>query len=114
MEFAVEKFVNVQRITCAVVTGVFLVYSKFLLASVDLMTDTLQKSDLQEKNCMELRFMRNEIYARHGRKFRDPELKEYYNDQPWYRPQHEPGSFPNKLLTNVQKNNIQIIIEKET
>ena len=32
----------------------------------------------------QLRVLRNSIYARHGRKFKDASLRQYFNSQPWY------------------------------
>ena len=34
----------------------------------------------------ELRLLRNEIYARHGRQFQAPWLSQYFYSQPWYQP----------------------------
>ena len=45
----------------------------------------------------DLRLMRNEILARHGWVFRNVELKEYFQRQPWYRPR---GSLKNLVATN--------------
>jgi len=35
--------------------------------------------------------MRNTIYARAGREFKDPELRAYFSKQPWYRPTATPA-----------------------
>ena len=55
---------------------------------------------------MELRIMRNEIYARHGRKFYDRDLSAYFHDQPWYDPRYERSEFPDELITDLQTKNI--------
>lgn len=33
--------------------------------------------------------MRNEIFARHGHRFADQELRDYFFQRPWYRPGRE-------------------------
>ncbi len=42
-------------------------------------------------NLYELRLLRNEIYARHGARFRTGWLQDYFNDQPWYQPRLASG-----------------------
>ena len=39
--------------------------------------------DVKGMNAEMLRIARNEIFARHGRKFNDKELQEYFNKQSW-------------------------------
>lgn len=59
----------------------------------------------------ELRLLRNEVYARHGRIFGTPWLQQYFDMQPWYRP-HEEGKEPSELST-VEKQNIDTIVAYE-
>ena len=40
--------------------------------------------DLVSLDQGQLRVLRNSIYARHGRKFKDASLRQYFNSQPWY------------------------------
>jgi serine/threonine-protein kinase len=42
--------------------------------------------DLAGKSKWDLDLMRNEIYARHGRVFKRRDLQDYFDRQPWYRP----------------------------
>lgn len=44
----------------------------------------LTENDLKGKSALELRLGRNEIYARHGRKFNDLSLQAYFNGCSWY------------------------------
>lgn len=48
------------------------------------------QTDLAGKTAFELNIMRNTIFARHGRRFRSPELQSYLNSQSWYRPRYSP------------------------
>ena len=34
----------------------------------------------------QVRVLKNSIYARHGRRFQDSQLRSYFNSQSWYRP----------------------------
>jgi len=46
----------------------------------------LSRADLAGLTRQQLRIARNEIYARRGRRFRDPALREYFSRFGWYRP----------------------------
>ena len=62
----------------------------------------LQDSDLENYTAWELTLMRNEIFARHGRAFRDAELNAYFRQRPWYRPD---SGYSDARLSPVQKRN---------
>ncbi|MEW6734104.1 MAG: protein kinase [Acidobacteriota bacterium] len=51
--------------------------------------ELLNSSDIADLTKPELRRLRNAVYARHGRTFKTPELQEYFNRQPWYRPRYD-------------------------
>jgi serine/threonine-protein kinase len=75
------------------------------------MVRRLTLSDLRGKSYSELDLIRNEIFARHGRRFQRPELQAYFERQPWYTPQYSPEEFPDALLTPIQMRNAQFILE---
>ena len=54
----------------------------------------------------DLRVLRNEIYARHGRIFRDPELQKYFVAQAWYTPNPD---FKDEMLSEVESENLKKI-----
>ena len=54
----------------------------------------------------ELRIMRNEIFARHGYKFKTIEMRRYFESQPWYVPRFDDV---NKHLTELERLNIKLI-----
>ncbi len=58
----------------------------------------------------DLRVLRNEIYARHGRVFKDKELQKYFAAQPWYQPNPE---FKDEMLSENESKNLAIIAEVE-
>jgi YARHG domain-containing protein len=59
----------------------------------------------------ELRLLRNEIYARHGRIFRTGWLQQYFGSQPWYDPTEE---FKDEELSGSDKQNVELIVAYET
>ncbi len=59
----------------------------------------------------ELRLLRNEVYARHGRGFQSPWLSQYFFSQPWYQPS---DSFKDEDLTGANKQNVETIVAYET
>ena len=68
------------------------------------------KADLQGKSCDQLDLMRNEVYARHGSKFTREDLRNYFMQQPWYRPEIDrDDSFEDRYFTETQKKNVEII-----
>lgn len=46
----------------------------------------LTENDLKGKTAWELKVGRNEIYARHGRQFKEKALQDYFNSCAWYKP----------------------------
>lgn len=57
----------------------------------------------------ELMLARNEIYARHGRKFNDPEIQAYFDSKSWYHGYIEPEDFPDGVLNEYEEANIELI-----
>ncbi len=66
--------------------------------------------ELQGKSKAELRVMRNEVYARHGRVFQSADLHDYFAQKPWYS--QNPG-YSDSMLSGVDKENIRILQEAE-
>ncbi len=58
----------------------------------------------------ELRLLRNEVYARHGRQFQAPWLSQYFFSQPWYQPDE---NFKDEELTGSDKTNVETIVAYE-
>ena len=59
------------------------------------------------------RIARNEIYARHGRRFRDSSLQSYFNNCSWYSGTIAPDSFNESVLNAYEKANVQTIKKYE-
>ncbi len=58
----------------------------------------------------ELRLLRNEVYARHGRQFQAPWLAQYFFSQPWYTPDE---NFKDEQLSGADKQNVETIVAYE-
>ena len=65
---------------------------------------------LQGLSLHELRLLRNEIYARHGRMFRAEWLQQYFFFQPWYNPDE---NFKDETLSGTDKLNVETIVKHE-
>lgn len=59
----------------------------------------------------QLRVLRNSIYARHGRIFKDASLRSYFNSQPWYNGWR--SEVPASELNKFEKYNISFIQKYE-
>jgi hypothetical protein len=58
----------------------------------------------------ELRLLRNEVYARHGRQFQAPWLSQYFFNQEWYQPSE---TFKDEDLSGPDKQNVETIVAYE-
>lgn len=75
--------------------------------------ELLTEDDLKGLSAEECARARNEIYARHGRKFKDKELQEYFESKDWYEGTIEPDDFKESTLSEVEKENAKIISDYE-
>jgi hypothetical protein len=58
----------------------------------------------------ELRLLRNEIYARHGRIFKTLWIQQYFSGQMWYDPKED---FKDEDISGIDKTNIETIVAFE-
>jgi hypothetical protein len=70
----------------------------------------ISESMLQGLSLHELRLLRNEVYARHGRQFRAEWLQQYFFSQPWYTPDE---NFKDEELSGNDKTNVETIVKYE-
>ncbi|MGN0354831.1 MAG: YARHG domain-containing protein [Muricoprocola sp.] len=77
----------------------------------------LTQEDLSNLTEYEVLLARNEIYARHGRIFRDEELSAYFNSKSWYEPTVTGEEFTYEYAASVfndyEITNISFIVEYE-
>lgn len=74
----------------------------------------LTEADLENLTQEDLRIARNEIYARHGRKFLDEGLQKYFNGKSWYNGTIEPDDFKEDMLSEIERTNEDTIVNYET
>lgn len=76
----------------------------------------IEESELYGLSEWECCIARNEIYARHGRIFRDEEIAAYFASMPWYSPQVEPDVFDataSGRLPEIEMYNVDVIVQYE-
>jgi hypothetical protein len=71
---------------------------------------TISEQMLHGLSLHELRLLRNEVYARHGRIFRAPWLQQYFESQPWYTGDDK---FKDEQLSGSDKLNVEMIVKYE-
>ena len=69
-------------------------------------TRLLDHSDLQNLTMKEIRILKNEIFARHGYIFKNKELANHFNAQPWYSAMYSDVS---GLLSKTEQQNVDFI-----
>jgi hypothetical protein len=70
----------------------------------------IAESMLRGLSLHELRLLRNEIYARHGRIFKTMWIQQYFGFQPWYDPKDD---FKDEEISGSDKTNIETIVAYE-
>lgn len=75
-------------------------------------TKLLTDADIEGLSAKELNYAKNEIYARHGRKFDSKELQDYFGSKSWYNGQYSPEEFDSQsdsLLSETEKKNAEFL-----
>lgn len=70
----------------------------------------LSEAELLGRSKAELRVMRNEIFARHGRIFQSADLNAYFSAKPWYK---QDPNYADSMLSEPDKQNVKILQERE-
>lgn len=74
------------------------------------------ESELKKMTARDLYVARNEIYARHGRGFKNDDLQSYFDAKSWYTKRYEPDEF-DKLanpLNDYEQKNADLMLKVET
>lgn len=73
----------------------------------------LTDADLDGLSLREVNYAKNEIYARHGRKFASKELQDYFGSKSWYQPKYEgkefDANYSGRLLSETEKKNAEFL-----
>ena len=70
----------------------------------------LTEQMLTNVSIVDLRLVRNEVYARHGRSFQTPWLAEYFKQEAWYSPRSD---YSDAELSATERANIALITTRE-
>lgn len=73
----------------------------------------ITEDDIKGMDNETLRLARNEIFARHGRKFTDKALQEYFNGKSWYKGILEPEEVTEGSLNKYESYNVKFIKKYE-
>jgi hypothetical protein len=76
------------------------------LKELDFTKSSLKQSQVQKLSPEDLKFLRGIIFGRHGRVFKNGEIKAYLEEQSWYKPNPD---FKNSLLNDIERRNLDLI-----
>jgi len=83
--------------------------SEFIFADSD--QRFLTDDEVKDLSKEEIRFAINEIYARRGRAYSDPELKAYFESKSWYTPLYSKSEFSDDVFNEYEKANINFLVK---
>ena len=69
--------------------------------------------EIKKLSKSDIRLAKNEIYARHGRKFKDAGLQSYFDGKSWYVGIIEPDDFDESVFNKIEKYNIRLLAKYE-
>ncbi len=75
-------------------------------------TRQITDGDLEPLTKTQKKLLRNYIFARHGYKFVDRDMKDYFSRFDWYKPEHTQAE-ARAEFNEVEKYNFQFILSKE-
>jgi hypothetical protein len=73
----------------------------------------LTLEDLQGLSRERLRWMRNEVFARHGYRFKDNKLRAAFSKKSWYEPRVDSQEEVMTELSEVERKNVELIRQQE-
>ena len=76
------------------------------LKEVDFTKTSLKQAQIQKLTLEDLKLLRGIVFGRHGRVFKDGDIKAYLDEQPWYKPNPD---FNNTMLNDVERRNLDLI-----
>ncbi|HEX8000179.1 MAG TPA: YARHG domain-containing protein [Pyrinomonadaceae bacterium] len=76
----------------------------------DFAKQAVELTQIREMPLEELRLLRGLVFGRHGRIFKDADIRDYLKDRPWFKPA---PNFQNSQLNETERKNLDIIREAE-
>ena len=116
-ETQAQRIIIIERETAASQPAQAGLYSYDTAAGEYIIPDSdsryLSADELAAYSKDQLRLARNEIYARHGRRFSDEALQAYFDSCSWYRGTVAPENFDVNVLNDYEKENLLTIKDVE-
>ena len=85
--------------------------SEYIFPDMD--TRYLAQDEVSKLSLQAVCYAKNELYARHGRKFLSQELKDYFNDKTWYEGTVDPDSFSPGVFNTYENDNLLLLVSAE-
>ena len=85
--------------------------SEYIFPDMD--TRYLTQDEVSKLSLQAVCYAKNELYARHGRKFLSEELKDYFNDKTWYEGTVDPDSFSPGVFNTYENDNLLLLVSAE-
>src|ERR1041384_4475707 len=76
------------------------------LKGLDFSKNSIKQAQAQKLEMYDLKLLRGIIFGRHGRVFKDTDIKGYLEEQSWYKPNPD---FSNSMLNDVERRNLDVI-----
>src|SRR5256714_1201540 len=74
--------------------------------SYDFSSRAITKSDLGTLTIDDLKLVRGIVFGKHGRIFKDPDIRRFLESRPWYKAN---ANFSNSALNNTERRNLDVI-----
>lgn len=76
----------------------------------DFSKNAVERAQLKDLDLEEMKLLRGIVFGRRGRVFKDPEIRNYLAERPWYKPD---PNFTNAVLNDTERRNLDLIRELE-
>src|SRR5437764_12755245 len=74
--------------------------------SYDFSSRAITKSDLGTLTMDDLKLVRGIVFGKHGRVFKDPDIRRFLESRPWYKAD---ANFSNSTLNNTERRNLDVV-----
>lgn len=106
--YILDETVTLEQIKNANCPEDFFAYNSLNFSKLD---SKLTDADLKDLDKLQLRLMRNAVYARHGRTFKSVDLQSLWECYTWYK---KNPNYSDSMLSNIDKYNIDLIQKYES
>lgn len=101
-----RSLVLLALLVCTSITAVAQQDTMDTLKGLDFSKTSIKQVQTQKLAMEDLKLLRGIIFGRHGRVFKDNDIKVYLEEQSWYKPNPD---FNNSMLNNVERRNLDVI-----